>query len=557
MKILAGYYYPSTHKEYKHSDKVGQYDCTVLPKENGRDKKPCKLQHSHRNMEVGAKTRDLPNHAAHSRTPELSRRRIVKADRQLRLQTGQENIPQDPKPMGTHEPGLVCQKMEHPDPSILCLERTPRGTGCRCHDTNMAANRGICLPSLHTTTTSTEENTSSGTRLYHRGSTHMEGAGMVQHTPEYVHRPPQETTPGPSDPEEQEGRAIQYEASSSSMEIIRQRMQDEGISTEVADVMSQKQKKTTTTTYESGWRVWHRWNKRRGSDPIQTSIPVVLEFLHDKFKEGKAPSTIGVYKAALSNTLKPIDNYAIGAHPHVLDLYRGICNNKPHLHKDVPTWRVEDVIQTLKSWGPNEGLNLKYAVLKATMLLALVSGARCSEIAALDTTKMLYHKGIGIEFKLTKHTKTRKTNILPKPMFITSFIDEEPLLCPVSALDHYFMVSGREGALDTAQNASAKITWTSDPVLRRLVPPYTGASPKTISRWLTKVICETTGRTEPDKTVGHSVRGKAASQAAFNGLNIGQIMKAAEWQSESVFREHYFQPWFDQKFGRAVLGEKS
>lgn len=282
----------------------------------------------------------------------------------------------------------------------------------------------------------------------------------------------------------------------------------------------------------------------------------MLEFLHEKFSEGKALSTIGVYKAALSNTLKPIDNFAIGAHPHVLAMYKGMCNLKPRQYKKLPAWKVVEVLNTLKSWGANHELDLKRATLKTTMLLALTSGARCSEIADLDTTRMHVHEGIGIEFDLT-NKKTHKTDTLPGKMFIPSFIDKEPLLCPVSCLENYFIATGRLGALAFCQTENVETPWESDPVLRKSVPPFTKISPKTVSRWLTMVIAEATEIKLGEKSMGHSTRGKAATEAAFKGLTISQIMKAAEWKSESVFCDHYFQPWFDKKFGRAVLGEQA
>ena len=99
------------------------------------------------------------------------------------------------------------------------------------------------------------------------------------------------------------------------------------------------------------------------------------------------------------------------------------------------------------------------------------------------------------------------------------------------------------------------VPYAADPLLRRLVAPFTQVAPKTISRWLTAVIAESTSNIDTEHNIGHSTRSKAATEAAFKGLKIADILKAAEWQSETVFHNHYFQPSFNTRFGRAVLGE--
>ena len=98
------------------------------------------------------------------------------------------------------------------------------------------------------------------------------------------------------------------------------------------------------------------------------------------------------------------------------------------------------------------------------------------------------------------------------------------------------------------------VYWGVDPVLRKTVPPYTQVTPKTVSKWLTTVIMETGGENQAVR-MGHSTRGHAASAAFTAGLKIADIMAAAEWRSESVFRQYYFHPQFNVNFGRAVLGK--
>ena len=52
---------------------------------------------------------------------------------------------------------------------------------------------------------------------------------------------------------------------------------------------------------------------------------------------------------------------------------------------------------------------------------------------------------------------------------------------------------------------------------------------------------------------GHSVRGASTSAAAGAGITMTDIMQAADWSTESVFRRFYYRPSHDTSYGRTVL----
>ena len=56
---------------------------------------------------------------------------------------------------------------------------------------------------------------------------------------------------------------------------------------------------------------------------------------------------------------------------------------------------------------------------------------------------------------------------------------------------------------------------------------------------------------------GHSVRGASTSAAAGSGVTMTDIMQAADWSSESVFRRFYYRPSYDTTYGRTVLSSSS
>ena len=52
---------------------------------------------------------------------------------------------------------------------------------------------------------------------------------------------------------------------------------------------------------------------------------------------------------------------------------------------------------------------------------------------------------------------------------------------------------------------------------------------------------------------GHSAKRAATSAAAGSGVTMNDIMQAADWSSQSVFRNFYYRSSHDTTFGRAVL----
>ena len=53
----------------------------------------------------------------------------------------------------------------------------------------------------------------------------------------------------------------------------------------------------------------------------------------------------------------------------------------------------------------------------------------------------------------------------------------------------------------------------------------------------------------------HSVRSASMSTAASAGVTTADILKAADWSSQSVFQKFYYKPQKDSSFGRAVFSE--
>ena len=95
----------------------------------------------------------------------------------------------------------------------------------------------------------------------------------------------------------------------------------------------------------------------------------------------------------------------------------------------------------------------------------------------------MLHEGDGIEFILTKHKKQKKSKVLPGKLFIPSYRDIDHQICPVSTLEQYLIATNRLAVL--CQDDSTE-PWEVDPIFRKTTKPYTGVTPGTISKWITK-----------------------------------------------------------------------
>ena len=87
------------------------------------------------------------------------------------------------------------------------------------------------------------------------------------------------------------------------------------------------------------------------------------------------------------------------------------------------------------------------------------------------------------------------------------------------------------------------------------IRPHKAVTSSSIAREL-KTILEEAGI---DTSIfgAHSTRGASASAAAKAGITIGNFLKAANWNSESVFQRFYHKSVDKAAYGRAVINQNS
>ena len=182
---------------------------------------------------------------------------------------------------------------------------------------------------------------------------------------------------------------------------------------------------------------------------------------------------------------------------------------------------------------------------KVTMLIALTSAARASEIQALTTADM-DDTGPKITCTLDTLSKTTRQGDSLPTLELHEYLPDQTL-DPVACLRTYLRRT---------------TDWRTDEgdckMLRSTRPPHKGLATSTISNWL-KTTIHAAGIDTDFK--GHSTRAASTSKANLKGLSVKEILAKANWSSANMFYRHYNKFVFsnDQSdaFSHAVLDTTS
>ena len=221
-------------------------------------------------------------------------------------------------------------------------------------------------------------------------------------------------------------------------------------------------------------------------------------------------------------------------------LLRGAFNDRPPLPRYTSTWNVQVVLDYLQSQGDNESMSLKDITWKTVMLLALTRPSRSADLSMLDLRKRSF-KADGVEFFPTGLAKQSRQGKPIQSFFFPSCPDILEL-CPVRTLRAY------EQKTKSLRGEESKLFVAT-------IKPHRAVASCTIARWLRSVL----NAAGVDTSIfnSHSVRGASTSKAANMGITTEDILKAANWSSESVFQRFYYKPTKKPEYGRAVLAKVS
>ena len=330
-----------------------------------------------------------------------------------------------------------------------------------------------------------------------------------------------------------------------SMARLRKCYETRKISQRAISTMLAARKPQTWNLYAKLFGVFERWCVQRKLDPSAVDITHVIEFLQWRFDKSKAAvNTLKVYCAALTVCLGKFEGYTVSSHPFVSAWLKGAYNIKPPVHPAVPRWSLPLVLHSFMEapYEPMEKASLSVWTRKTIFLVAISSGARCSELQALDVREemsVIRNRSASLRTNpgfTPKHAS--EVNINRKihlKAFYHNFKNRVErnwnTLCPIRALKHYIALTKR----------------VRGDCFYLFMPYAPGKSGKQVSTvriggWLIQAIKDAYihfGRKPPEGLKPHTLRAVATSAAALRGSTIEDIRRAATWASGYVFAKHY------------------
>ena len=440
---------------------------------------------------------------------------------------------------------FICLQNEPPVTFILQLEARPRCMHNRCILSIMGRNDSISLPPILPGRQSSVEDTPGLGRICLPDSTGMASTTLVPTGTVNVDRLTNFASGGPRPITQYE---LPTQPSASGREVVpdrlaaylRQIYEAQGFLQRVAELVIESWRGNTNAAYNSAWRKWHSWCCRRGINPVSATVASIMEFLTDQFDLELQYRTINTMQSSISTTHPGIEGTAVGSHPLVSRLMRGMFNCRPPMPRYDRSWNIGTVIDFFTNHYKSASLTVLQLAKKAATLLAITNADRCSDLAALDRDH-LKQTPTGVEFTVMQLTKTRsRKSSTPRKVLYHYFL-ENTEVCLVTVLQLY---------LDrTAEQASSMRS--PRPVFVTSRKPIHRAKPGTIGHWIKDTLSKAGVDTETFSA--HSTRSASTSHAATRGVPVCDILKAATWSSQSTFERFYYRPNGSDSFQRAIL----
>ena len=442
----------------------------------------------------------------------------------------------------------ICHKVEQ-ETTELCIPNS-RQSGCSsgCSVNVMEGDVGICIPpicnphasvkqnyirpmpdSSHSTSISSSKLVSSHSKSSRRKSTRASTNKIIAKTTE-IPNFSQKSGKTPT----------------SRLAVIRKAVRAKGFSEETAKCITEPIRKSTSSIYDSKWKIFATWCQSREIDPICATVQLVSEFLLEKQKGGLATRTLEGYRSAIANTLKHASNLDLSNNMEISAMLKNFRQTSMVNRNPAPKWSLTLVLNMLRNapFEPLDTASLKLLTLKTVFLLALASGKRRGEIHAIHKKSISWphnKKSITLRPLPSFIAKTQlATDVRALQPFqikslrdyISQGMDEDMKLCPVRAIFAYLERTEilREGK--QLLFISFKQGFSKD------------IAKSTISGWLKKTIVMAYESSKDqefkmNEVKAHQVRAFAASTAFYNKFSIQDVMDACTWSNHNTFTSFY------------------
>ena len=317
--------------------------------------------------------------------------------------------------------------------------------------------------------------------------------------------------------------------------------------------------------YDSRWKGFAEWCAGRQLNPWEASVADVADFLLYLFEEkGLSPRTVEGYRTAIASSLSKKLGSSLGSDPYLSSLIQSFFVDWLVESNLTPAWDLSLVLLALtKSPFEEKDMNqvpLKWLTYKTVFLLALASGARRSELHALDFHEIAWsedrssvtlkpHLGFLAKNHVVTDPSTAFTGFTVKAMAPTLDKSEpDRTLCPVRVLRWYL-----DRTKQTRKGRRALFL-----PLKATESGRIGAN--TVSAWLKATVhkaYEVAASSEEIMQVqrvrAHDIRAFSASWSLLRNISLPSIMRACRWKSHSTFTSFYLRDLTEIQGGLMTL----
>ena len=324
---------------------------------------------------------------------------------------------------------------------------------------------------------------------------------------------------------------------SNCMASINRSFQNKGFSSKARKLMAASWRVGTQKDYSAKFRKFDSWCIERKIDPYSASIAQCADFLSYLFQSGLKYRTIAGYRSMLSAILPPAEGIAVGQHPDITRLLKGVFNTRPPEKRLVPEWDLGKVLVLLASsqFEPISKISLKHLTLKSVFLTAISTFRQCSELQALRIDEgFMSILPEGIIFVREGLSKQDRPVHVGKQIFIPCF-KKNIKLDPKRVVQTYIK---RTNQLRNGENK----------LFLSFNKPHKVVSSQTISSWIVIVIRQAYDNQTDLKVKAHSTRAIVPSWALCKGASLSSVLEAADWSSDVTFKKFYYRQMDSQEW---------
>ena len=313
-------------------------------------------------------------------------------------------------------------------------------------------------------------------------------------------------------------------STSSRLEDFR-RLHASTISDESFSLVAESWRKSSSSRYDAAWRSFKEFLSSRRVSLNQVDLKVVSDYLYHLYEKRLAYRTICLHRSVISMTLPHIDGVAIGEHPLICRLVKGIFNKRPPARRVYDAWDVSKVFNVFSSWSAP--LSLEQSQRKAAFLVAMATARRPSELSSLQcSASFMTSTRDEIRFIPSRLSKTDRQTHLGPPIVVKRLPDSDTSLCAVKALEDLLRI---RSTLNLDHNY----------VFFQFKRPYEKVSSAAFSQRLAWAL-KSAGIAAPPG----STRSISVSDAFARGVDLDSILRAGDWSGAQTFYRHYLRPSF-------------